>query len=200
MGLAHTMTFDVLFEFEKQLARYTGAPHVVLTDCCTHAIELCMRYDRVTTTEFSAFTYLSVPHLMRHQDIMYTLNDDVWADTGEYQFHGTRIWDSARRLVRNMYRPGQMQCVSFGNGKPLQLGRVGAVLLDDTVAYNTMSLQRSDGRDLRVSPWTQQEHFAAGYHYCPTLEDCAKGLASLDQVTNPVTHQVYPDLRKLLLI
>lgn len=194
------MNFQTLFDFEQCLARYTGAPHVVLTDCCTHAIELCMRYDRVTATEFSAHTYLSVPQLMRQLGIMYTLNDDAWADAGEYQFHGTRIWDSARRLVRNMYRPGQLQCISFGWGKPLSLGRVGAVLLDDTVAYRTMSLQRSDGRDLRISPWTQQEHFAAGYHYCPTLEDCAKGLAQLDQVTNTVTHRAYPDLRKFQLI
>lgn len=194
------MNFQTLFDFEQCLARYTGAPHVVLTDCCTHAIELCMRYDRVTATEFSAHTYLSVPQLMRQLGIMYTLNDDAWADAGEYQFHGTRIWDSARRLVRNMYRPGQLQCISFGWGKPLSLGRVGAVLLDDTVAYRTMSLQRSDGRDLHISPWTQQEHFAAGYHYCPTLEDCAKGLAQLDQVINTVTHQAYPDLRKFQLI
>ncbi len=194
------MTFDTLFEFERRLSVYTGAPYVVLTDCCTHAIELCMRYDRVTATEFSAFTYLSVPQLMRQLGIKYMLNDDVWSEQGEYQFHGTRIWDSARRLTPGMYRPGQMQCVSFGNGKPLQLGRVGAVLLDDIVAYNTMSQQRSDGRDLRVSPWTQQEYFAAGYHYCPTLEDCAKGLESLDKITKTVTQQVYPDLRKFYFI
>lgn len=194
------MTFDILFEFEQQLSRYTGAPYVVLTDGCTHAIELCMRYDRVNTTEFSAFTYLSVPQLMRQLNISYTLTGENWSTVGEYQFHGTRIWDSARRLVPGMYRSGQMQCVSFGNGKPLQLGRVGAILLDDVVAYNTMSLQRSDGRDLRVAPWTQQEYFAAGYHYCPTLEDCAKGLQELNQITKTITQQVYPDLRKLYFI
>lgn len=194
------MTFDILFEFEKQLASYTGAPYVVLTDGCTHAIELCMRYDRVTTTEFSAHTYLSVPQLMRQLSIKYTLNDDVWYEQGEYQFHGTRIWDSARRLAPGMYRAGQLQCVSFGNGKPLQVGRVGAILLDDVVAYNTMSQQRSDGRDLRVSPWTKQEYFITGYHYCPTLEDCAKGLEKLEYITNTVTQQAYPDLRKLYFI
>lgn len=194
------MTFDTLFEFERRLAEYTGAPYVVLTDCCTHAIELCMRYDRVTTVEFSAFTYLSVPQLMRQLGIKYTFNGEVWSEQGEYQFHGTRIWDSARRLVPGMYRPGQMQCVSFGNGKPLQLGRVGAVLLDDVVAYNTMSQQRSDGRDLRTSPWVKQEYFAKGYHYCPTLEDCAKGIERLEKISQTVTQQVYPDLRKLNFI
>jgi dTDP-4-amino-4,6-dideoxygalactose transaminase len=192
------MTFNALFEFERVLAEYTGAPYVVATDCCTHAIELCLRYDRVTTTEFSAFTYLSVPQLMRQLGIKYTLNDDNWSEQGEYQFHGTRIWDSARRLAPGMYRSGQLQCVSFGNGKPLHIGRVGAILLDDVVAYNTMSQQRSDGRDLRVSPWSQQEYFAAGYHYCPTLEDCVSGIAKYPHcITETVTKQVYPDLRKL---
>jgi len=192
------MTFNALFEFERVLAEYTGAPYVVATDCCTHAIELCLRYDRVTTTEFSAFTYLSVPQLMRQLGIKYTLNDDNWSEQGEYQFHGTRIWDSARRLAPGMYRSGQLQCVSFGNGKPLHIGRVGAILLDDVVAYNTMSQQRSDGRDLRVSPWSQQEYFASGYHYCPTLEDCVSGIAKYPhRITETVTKQVYPDLRKL---
>lgn len=194
------MTFDTLFEFEHRLSEYTGAPYVVVTDSCTHAIELCLRYDHVTTTEFSAFTYLSIPQLMRQLGIAYTLNDDAWSEQGEYQFHGTRIWDSARRLAPNMYRPGYLQCVSFGNGKPLHIGRVGAILLDDEFAYNIMSQQRSDGRDLRVSPWTQQEYFAAGYHYCPTLEDCAAGIAGIDHITKIVTQQVYPDLRKFYFI
>ena len=30
-------------KFEQELATFTGAPYVVTTDCCTHAIELCFR-------------------------------------------------------------------------------------------------------------------------------------------------------------
>jgi len=41
------MSFKALFDFESALAEYTGAPYAVLTDGCTHAIELCMRYERV---------------------------------------------------------------------------------------------------------------------------------------------------------
>ena len=33
--------------FESKLAEFTGAPYVVTTDCCTHAIELCLRLDKV---------------------------------------------------------------------------------------------------------------------------------------------------------
>jgi dTDP-4-amino-4,6-dideoxygalactose transaminase len=46
------MSFEALFQFEKDLADYTGAPYVVLTDGGTHAIELCMRWDRVQLTAF----------------------------------------------------------------------------------------------------------------------------------------------------
>ena len=41
---------DKISEFEKALAKYTGAPYAIMTDCCTHAIEMCLRYDRVRGT------------------------------------------------------------------------------------------------------------------------------------------------------
>lgn len=191
------MSFEALFKFEQDLAEYTGAPYVVLTDGGTHAIELCMRWDGVQQTAFSAFTYLSVPMLMHHLRINYILTSEQWA--GEYQFHGTRIWDSARRLEPGMYREGQMQCLSFGWSKPLQLGRVGAILLDDEQAYKDMSLWRSDGRDLNITPWHLQEEFGLGFHYCPTLELCAKGSELLKTVTPQSQVAEYPDCRNIII-
>jgi dTDP-4-amino-4,6-dideoxygalactose transaminase len=190
------MSFDALFEFESALAKYTGAPYVVLTDGCTHAIELCMRYDSVKKTKFTAYTYLSVPMLMRHLDIEYEMITEKWA--GEYQFYGTRIWDSARRLERNMYNSGTMQCLSFGWTKPLQLGKVGAILLDDADAYHVMSRQRSDGRDLHV-PWETETNLIQGYHYCPTLELCTKGLELLPTVNEQPKYVQYPDCRNFTI-
>lgn len=99
-----------------------------------------------------------------------------------------------------MYRPGQVQCLSFGNGKPLQLGRVGAILLDDQVAYENLSRMRSDGRDLRISPWTQQKTFARGYHYCPTLETCVAGLEQLPLVKPQCQQATYPDCRQIRIV
>jgi dTDP-4-amino-4,6-dideoxygalactose transaminase len=188
------MSFQALFDFEQALADYTGAPYVVLTDGCTHALELCFRYDAVEQTQFTAYTYLSVPMLMRHLDIKFTLTDETWS--GEYQFKGTRIWDSARRLERNMYRPGQFQCLSFGWTKPLQLGKVGAVLLDDPEAYRLFSRQRSDGRDLHI-PWETETELILGWHYCPTLESCERGLELLPTVQSQSQTAVYPDLRNI---
>lgn len=189
------MTFQTLFDFESALAEYTGAPYVVVTDGCTHAIELCFRLDRVTYTEFTAFTYLSIPQLMRELGVGYELKTEYWSHQGEYQFARTNIWDSARLLKPGMYRPGQKQCLSFGNGKPLQLGKGGAILLDKEWEYQELSKMRSDGRDLRINPWSEQKTFGPGYHYCPTLETCALGLEKLSTVDPLPKYHEYPDLR-----
>ena len=194
------MSFQTLFDFESALAEYTGAPYCVVTDGCTHALELCFRYDRITETTFTPYTYLSIPMLMYHLGIKYDYYPDhlphrqQW--TGEYKFEATRIWDSARRLEPGMYRPGQFQCLSFGWTKPLQLGKAGAILLDDADAYQLFSRQRSDGRDLHL-PWETETELILGYHYCPTLELCAKGLFQLDKIEPKAQPGVYPDLRKV---
>jgi dTDP-4-amino-4,6-dideoxygalactose transaminase len=191
------MSFKTLFDFEQALADYTGAPYVVVTDGCTHALELCFRYEAVKQTRFTAYTYLSVPMLMYHLGVKFTLKDQLW--NGEYQFENTRIWDSARRLEPGMYRPGQFQCLSFGWTKPLQLGKAGAVLLDDADAYKLLSRQRSDGRDLNI-PWENETELILGWHYCPTLETCARGLELLSTVTPQAQTGNYPDLRKFSIL
>jgi dTDP-4-amino-4,6-dideoxygalactose transaminase len=189
--------FDKIFEFERALAEYTGAPYAIMTDCCTHAIELCLRYDRVKNTKFSAFTYLSIPMTMEKLSVRYTYTDEEWV--GEYPFYWTRIWDSARRLERGMYREGQMQCLSFGHGKPLQIGRGGAILLDDVEAYDVMIQQRYDGRRLTVSPWEEQYIFRVGYHYKPTIEEAERGLELLPLVNEAPRKVEYPDCRKIII-
>jgi len=193
------MSFQTLFDFEQRLAEYTGAPYAVLTDGCTHALELCFRLDRITYTEFTAFTYISIPQLMHKLNIAYQLQPDYWYTVGEYHFKGTNTWDSARRLEPGMYRPGQKQCVSFGHGKPLQLGKCGAILLDSKAEYLALSRMRSDGRDLSIVPWQDQISFDEGYHYCPTLETCQLGIEQLPKITNHITQQQYPDCRTIVI-
>jgi dTDP-4-amino-4,6-dideoxygalactose transaminase len=188
------MSFQALFDFEAALADYTGAPYAVVTDGCTHALELCFRYDRVQQTSFTAYTYLSVPMMLTHLGVQYKFTDQTWH--GEYKFTNTRIWDSARRLEHNMYRPNQFQCLSFGWTKPLQLGKVGAILLDDPEAYQLFSRQRSDGRDLNI-PWQEETELILGWHYCPTLELCTQGLKLLTTMEPKAQPGQYPDLRKI---
>lgn len=192
------MSFNTLFKFEKALAEYTGAPYAVVTDCCTHAIELCLRWDKVTHCTFTPYTYISIPMLMHKLGIEYDYIDEEFQNwVGEYQFHGTRIWDSARRLEKNMYQPGMLQCLSFGRTKPMELGRMGAILLDDIEAYDQISMMRSDGRDLRVLPWQNQGTFNVGYHYCPSLEICQHGIDALPKIKPQSQYSSYPDCRDI---
>jgi hypothetical protein len=135
--------------------------------------------------------------LMRKLDIPNRYISDEWV--GEYQFYGSRIWDSARKLQMGMYRAGQMQCLSFGHDKPLAIGHGGAILLDDPKAYSTLIRQRYDGRDLTVSPWQKQKVFEVGYHYRPTIEDAVRGLELLPSVDQEPKYKEYPDLREIII-
>jgi dTDP-4-amino-4,6-dideoxygalactose transaminase len=198
-----TGMFDKILKFEQELAEFTGAPYAIMTDCCTHAIELCLRYDQVRSLKMTPYTYLSMPMLMHKLNIKYEYLDHAWQRwVGEYPFVDTRIWDSARRLQKNMYRPGTIQCLSFGHTKPLHIGRGGAIILDDKTAYDAIILMRYDGRDLNITPWQEQKEFQVGYHYKPTPEEAIQGLALLqglkEQCPEPY-YVAYPDLRTITI-
>ena len=191
--------FDIIKEFEQELASYTGAPYAVMTDCCTHALELCFLINKVTYTEFTPRTYISIPMMLIKLGIEYDFDhsQEVWA--GQYQFHKTNIWDSARALYPDMYKPGHMQCLSFGYNKPLQLGRGGAILLDDKEKYLKLKRMCYDGRDLSITPWEKQEIFELGYHYKPTPEEAKWGLKLLGTHDTLPKYHEYPDLRKITI-
>jgi dTDP-4-amino-4,6-dideoxygalactose transaminase len=197
-------TFNDIGRFELALAEYTGAPYAVMTDCCTHAIELCLRYDKITDCTFTPYTYLSIPMTMHKLGIDYNYFPDhlphrqQWI--GEYKFEGTRIWDSARFFEPGMYRAGQIQCLSFGRTKPLEIGIGGCLLTDNTELYQSASRMRSDGRDLLTySPWAEQVDFELGFHYFMKPEHCVAGLNLLKsgQLLKQPEFYNYPDCRTL---
>ena len=41
------MSFETINEFEKQIANFFGSPYGVAVDCCTHALELCLRDQKI---------------------------------------------------------------------------------------------------------------------------------------------------------
>lgn len=191
--------FDPIYKFERELGTFTGAPFVVMTDCCTHAIELCLRYEVPNKiVSIPARTYISIPMTLRKLGITYVYEDVDWV--GEYQIKNTRVWDSARKLSLGMYRPGQFQCLSFGYDKPLEIGHGGAILLDNAAAYRTLIRQRYDGRDLDIVPWQDQQVFEQGYHYRPTIEDAVLGSTMIEKyISKESEYKEYPDLKKIII-
>ena len=189
-------------KFEKRLAEFCGSTYAVSVACCTHAIELCMRYLRVEKCELTAYTYLSVPQTLKLLGIDYTLTGETWRE--EYQFHGTNIWDSARCLRPGMYRTGHFQCLSFGPGKPVDNVRGGAILCDDPHDYRMLKRMSYDGRDPDVALWKDQTEYAQGFHYMMRWEEEDSALKKLNQyIDKGIYEHEYPpyyDCRKIKII
>ena len=189
----------MMYEFEKKLAEFCGSPFAVSVDSCTHAIELSMRYLRVTECEFTAYTYLSVPQTLNLLGVRYKMTDEKWH--GEYRFHKTNIWDSARCLKPNMYRQGQFQCLSFGPGKPVDNVRGGAILCDDPYDYRMLKRMSYDGRDPDVALWIDQKEYTQGFHYMMRWEEEETALSKLDDYIEKAVYEQnykpYHDCRKV---
>jgi dTDP-4-amino-4,6-dideoxygalactose transaminase len=193
------MDYSVLKDFERELCNYTGAPYAVPVDCCTHAIELCMRHQGISgTVTMPKHTYVSALMVLYKLGLTVEFTDKTW--TYEYNYGNTNVWDSARGLQEQMYRPGQMQCLSFGHGKRLEIGRGGAILLDNHSDYVALKRMAFDGRDLSIKPWQNQTQWSVGYHYNMRLEDAAHTAEMLRRKNlKPLESQIvkYPDVSVL---
>jgi dTDP-4-amino-4,6-dideoxygalactose transaminase len=201
LGRGIIVGFEKFKEFEQALSEYTGAPYVVLTDCCTHAVELCLRLQKVSIVNLPYRSYLSIPMTMHKLNIDYRYDKVEW--TYEYKIGLTNLWDSARGFDKDMYRAGQFQCLSFGHSKRLEIGHGGAILTNNKRDAKELRKMSYDGRDLSIAPWQDQKTFRVGYHYKPSIEDCEKGMYMLanNQLKTKQSQLVnYPDLTKIEII
>ena len=191
------MSFKVVQEFENKIADFFGAPYVVAVDCCTHGIELCLRYNRDTNISVPKRTYISVPFLANKLGIELIWKDEDWTD---YYYVTDKIIDSAVLWKKNSYIPGTMMCLSFQFQKHLSLGRGGMILCDNKEDYQNLKKMVYDGRHPDI-PWRDQNISMIGYHYYMTPETAQKGLDKLDSAikTEPRKWIVtdWPDLTQM---
>lgn len=192
------MSFEVIEQFEKEIAMFFGAPHAVAVDCCTHAIELCLRHQQIKHYTVPKRTYLSVPFLADKLGITFEWRDEKWQDY--YYLGGTNIIDAAVLWQRDSYIPNTFMCISFQYRKHLSLGRAGIILTDskkDAIILKKMSY---DGR-LPNIPWRDQDIETIGYHYYMTPEMAEIGLRKLPEAikTEPKKWVVtdWPDLTEM---
>jgi dTDP-4-amino-4,6-dideoxygalactose transaminase len=190
--------FDIVDEFERQIADFFGAPYAVSTDCCTHAIELCLRYKNVTQVTVPKQTYLSVPMTAKKIGATVSWIDNRWEEY--YNLH-SNIYDAAVLWRRNSYVKDSYMCLSFQYRKHLSLGRGGAILLSNKKERDDLIKLGYDGRH-RDAPWAEQDINSAGYHYYMTPETAQLGLDKLpDAITSTPkfwTYKDYPNIYNLI--
>jgi dTDP-4-amino-4,6-dideoxygalactose transaminase len=192
--------FDLVHEFESQIAEYTGAPYATATDCCSHAIYLSLYYYKQQNPDLNYIslpknTYVSVAMQALHLDLDVNFIDKVWS--GCYNIGNTNVVDSAARLYRNCYQSGTSQCLSFQFKKILSTVRGGMILTDDKNFYDWCQRAVHDGRDMSV-PYEDDNITFAGWHYFMTPETAELGLSRLqvlsDNNADCAGSHTYPDI------
>tara|TARA_B100000287_G_scaffold9255_1_gene9134 strand:- start:37 stop:633 length:597 start_codon:yes stop_codon:yes gene_type:complete len=192
------MSFKVVSDFENEIAHWFGAPYGVAVDCCTHGIELCLRYNDVQTIEVPKRTYLSVPFLADKLGIKLKWKDETWVDY--YKIGGTNIYDAAVLWKEDSYITGSLMCLSFQFQKHLSLGRGGMILTDNKEAAVELKKMSYDGREPNI-PWREQNITTKGYHYYMAPETAANGLKKLPEAIKTKPRQWvitdWPDLTQM---
>jgi len=168
--------------FEDEVAAFTGAKYAVAIDSCTNAIFLCCKYLQIAGKEvvIPKHTYLSVPQSIIHAGGEVAFDDREWE--GLYQLKPFPIWDSAKRLCRDMYIDGQFMCLSFHIKKQLPIGKGGMILCDDKKAVEWFKRARYEGRG--ACNYHDDDITFLGWNMYMTPEEAARGLTLM---------QNYPD-------
>lgn len=185
-------------DFETLIADYFGSPYAVATDCCTHAIELCLRHKEVKAATCPTHTYISVPFTLEKLGIRWQFENKPWKD---YYFLGnTNIIDAAVLWQKNSYVPESLMCLSFQFKKHLNLGRGGMILVDNYNDYIELKKMSYDGRVDNV-PWAEQNITSIGYHYYMTPETAELGISKFNTVKDLApkqwSWQDYPNLTNM---
>lgn len=191
------MNFQAVTEFENRLAQFFGSPYAIATDCCTHGVELSLRYTKAQVIEVPKHTYLSIPFLAHKLNIELKWKDDNWRD---YYYLTDTVIDAAVLWKKDSYIPGTYMSISFQYQKHLSLGRGGIILTDNKHAAEELKKMSYDGRLPNV-PWRDQNITSMGYHYYMTPETAQLGLSKLENAINTQPRQWviedWPDLTNM---
>lgn len=187
------MSYQVVEDFERALAQYTGAPYVVTTNSCSMALTIALSGLPPRLLTFPKHTYCSAPMAAVNAGHRVKFEDIEWI--GEYRIQGSTVWDSARRFTSGMYRKDQIQCISFQTSKILGIEQGGAILHDDTSLDERLRRARFDGR-LDAS---EKMPKTLGFHCYMNPSTAALGLQRLSclPLHNPDQIVIFPDLSEL---
>lgn len=175
--------YEIVKAFESKIASYTGAPYAVSVDSCTNALFLACKYLNVGMVSLPKKTYLSVPMSVIHSGGQVNFEDREWE--GVYQLKPYPIWDSAKRLTSNMYKPGTFMCLSFHIKKTLPMGKGGMILTDDLKAVEWFKKARYEGRSEKL--YHEDDIDMLGWNMYMTPQEAAHGLALMQNYPEHVS-------------
>lgn len=185
-------------EFEELIAGYYGSKYAVATDCCTHAIELCLRLYKPESVFCPNRTYLSIPMTFEKLGLSWKFENVGWEDY--YYIGNTHIVDAAVHWKPNGYLRGTLMCLSFQYKKHLNLGRGGMILTDYDNDYVRLKKMSYDGRSPDTL-WAEQDIDMLGYHYYMTPETAQLGIERFHEVKDKEpkkwSSSDYPDISKM---
>jgi len=191
------MSFEVVQDFEKEIAKFFNAPYAVAVDCCTHGVELSLRYTKAKKIIVPKHTYLSIPFLSKKINIEMEWSNKRWQD---YYYLTENVIDAAVLWRKSSYILNTFMCISFQYKKHLPLGRGGVILCNDYDDYQNLKKMSYDGRLPNV-PWREQDVETIGYHYYMTPETAKDGLTKLPEAIKTKPRQWvmedWPDLTKM---
>lgn len=186
---------QVVNQFEEIIANFFGSKYCVLTDCCTHALELSLRLHRPSKpVQLTQWTYMSVGMMLDKIGINYYLNDIKWQN---YYNITNKVIDAAAYWKENCYIENSLFCISFQYQKHCPIGRGGAILLNNPKDYELLQKQVYDGRDRNLNQLDDNVEIL-GYHYHMTPEDAARGIELFNFVKNiPAAEKSWKDYKNL---
>lgn len=208
--------YKIVKMFEEEVAEYTDAPYAVAVDSCSNALFLCLMYFKhigriypnigyksidnewIEEIIIPSKTYLSVPLSIIHAGYTPVFKDYNWS--GIYQLDPYPLYDSAKRLTRDMYIPDSFMCLSFHIKKILSIGKGGMILTDNPDAVEWFKKARYEGRSEKN--YKDDNIDMLGWNMYMTPEQATRGLMLFDKIKNKrlkdlsIKEQGYPDLSK----
>lgn len=195
-------------ELEQAICDYTGAPFCVCVDNASNALFLALVFSKIDGIEIEipAHTYPSVPCEIIHAGGKVKFMPSANYLTGAYYLQPTKVIDSALRFTADMYVKGTYMCLSFtGPYKHFKLGKGGAILTDNKIAYDWFKKARFSGRsECSYHEDNFDDNPVVGWNFYMPVLTATQGLHMIPSLYNPDKTKkhnedlslFYPDLSK----
>ena len=183
----------IVKHFEDEIANFTGSKYAISVDSCTNAIFLISKYLKVKEVIIPSKTYLSVPQSIIHAGgtVIFDKREETNNWEGLYQLKPYPIYDSAKRLRKNMYIKDSFMSLSFHIKKSLGISKGGMILTNDERATQWFKKARYEGRSEKN--YKDDDIEFLGWNMYMTPKQAAHGLALLQNYDENSLDQIEPN-------